>query len=168
MVSAGQQERAPDIALECNHVGGVGGLRALIGSLMGRRCRLRPLPGTWFVCLRRTLAIALGRKAVDSGYGVLFTAAIGRAADLARRTRPGAWEKVRQYGKPRLLIFDELGYLPFDTESADLFFQLASCRNGRGHKAAARPGRICSPSMRDWPIAGSNTVMWRSPHRLRK
>jgi DNA replication protein DnaC len=34
--------------------------------------------------------------------------------------------------KPKLLIIDELGYLPFETNAAHLFFQLVSRRYERG------------------------------------
>jgi DNA replication protein DnaC len=36
------------------------------------------------------------------------------------------------YGKPKLLIVDELGYLPFEANAAHLFFQLVSRRYERG------------------------------------
>src|SRR3546814_6181889 len=36
------------------------------------------------------------------------------------------------YAKPKLLIVDELGYLPFETNAAHLFFQLVSRRYERG------------------------------------
>ena len=36
------------------------------------------------------------------------------------------------YAKPKLLIVDELGYLPFEANAAHLFFQLVSRRYERG------------------------------------
>ena len=36
------------------------------------------------------------------------------------------------YSKPKLLIIDELGYLPFERRSAHLFFQLVARRYERG------------------------------------
>ena len=79
------------------------------------------------------LAVALGREAVHRGYSVLFTTATALVADLPKAQSAGRLdEKVTQYAKPRLLIVDELGYLPFETESAHLFFQLVSRRYGRG------------------------------------
>jgi len=79
------------------------------------------------------LAIALGREVVHRGYSVLFTTATGLAADLAKAQAAGRLDdKITQYAKPRLLVIDELGYLPFEVESAHLFFQLVSRRYGRG------------------------------------
>ncbi|NMG72936.1 ATP-binding protein, partial [Parazoarcus communis] len=37
-------------------------------------------------------------------------------------------EKLLQISKPKLLIIDELGYLPLEPAAAHLFFQLVSRR----------------------------------------
>lgn len=41
-------------------------------------------------------------------------------------------ERLAHYAKPKLLIIDELGYLPFEPNAAHLFFQLVSRRYERG------------------------------------
>ena len=41
-------------------------------------------------------------------------------------------EKISLYSKPKLLIIDELGYLPFDPKASHLFFQLVSRRYEKG------------------------------------
>jgi DNA replication protein DnaC len=41
-------------------------------------------------------------------------------------------DRLTHFGKPRLLIVDELGYLPFEPDAAHLFFQLLSRRYERG------------------------------------
>ncbi len=41
-------------------------------------------------------------------------------------------DRLTFYAKPRLLICDELGYLPFEAHAAHLFFQLVSRRYERG------------------------------------
>jgi len=41
-------------------------------------------------------------------------------------------ERLGFFAKPKLLIIDELGYLPFETNAAHLFFQLVSRRYERG------------------------------------
>ena len=40
--------------------------------------------------------------------------------------------RLSQYGKSKLLIIDELGYLPLEPDAAHLFFQLISRRYERG------------------------------------
>ena len=79
------------------------------------------------------LAIALGREAIQGGYSVLFTTAVSLVAVLAKAQGEGRLEeRLTQYAKPKLLIVDELGYLPLEKNAAHLFFQLVSRRYGRG------------------------------------
>lgn len=79
------------------------------------------------------LAIALGRAAIREGYSVLFTTAPALVAGLAKAHAEGRLdERLVFYTKPKLLIVDELGYLPFDPNAAHLFFQLVSRRYERG------------------------------------
>jgi DNA replication protein DnaC len=79
------------------------------------------------------LAIALGREAIREGYSVLFVAAPALVAALAKAHAEGRLEeRLAFYAKPKLLIIDELGYLPFEPNAAHLFFQLVSRRYERG------------------------------------
>lgn len=79
------------------------------------------------------LAVALGREAIRLGYSVLFVAATSLLTTLARAHAEGRLEdRLVFYGKPKLLIVDELGYLPFEANAAHLFFQLVSRRYERG------------------------------------
>jgi DNA replication protein DnaC len=79
------------------------------------------------------LAIALGRDAIHQGYTVLFTSATALMTQLARAHVSGRLEeRLVHFSKPKLLIIDELGYLPFETNAAHLFFQLVSKRYERG------------------------------------
>jgi DNA replication protein DnaC len=41
-------------------------------------------------------------------------------------------DKLKLYTMPRLLIIDEIGYLPIERQGANLFFQLISRRYERG------------------------------------
>jgi DNA replication protein DnaC len=79
------------------------------------------------------LAVALGREAIKQGYSVLFSSAIGLITALAKGHAEGKLkEKLAFYAKPKLLIVDELGYLPLEPNAAHLFFQLVSRRYERG------------------------------------
>jgi DNA replication protein DnaC len=79
------------------------------------------------------LAIALGRAAIREGYSVLFVTAPALVAALAKAHAEGRLEeRLGFFAKPKLLIIDELGYLPFETNAAHLFFQLVSRRYERG------------------------------------
>ena len=54
-------------------------------------------------------------------------------AGLARAEAEGQLDaKLAFFAKPKLLVIDELGYLPFEKRSAHLFFQLVARRYERG------------------------------------
>jgi len=79
------------------------------------------------------LAIALGRAAVETGHSALFVTATALLASLSRAESEGKLgEQLGFYAKPKLLVVDELGYLPFEKRSAHLFFQLVVRRYERG------------------------------------
>jgi DNA replication protein DnaC len=79
------------------------------------------------------LAIALGRAAVETGHSVLFVSATTLLAALAKAESDGQLkDKLNYFAKPKLLVIDELGYLPFEKRSAHLFFQLVTRRYERG------------------------------------
>ncbi|MGO1627676.1 IS21-like element helper ATPase IstB [Microbacterium sp.] len=75
------------------------------------------------------LATALGVIAAHQGQRVLFATAtewVTRLSDAHRQGRlPQELARLRRYG---LIIVDEVGYLPFEQDSANLFFQLVSSR----------------------------------------
>jgi DNA replication protein DnaC len=79
------------------------------------------------------LAIALGRAAVEAGHSVLFVTATSLLAQLSRAQLEGkVADQIAFYAKPKLLVVDELGYLPLEKQTAHLFFQLVSRRYERG------------------------------------
>ena len=79
------------------------------------------------------LAIGLGLKAIEHGYRVLFTTAADMITALTRAASQGRLEdRLKVYTVPRLLLIDEIGYLPIDRAGANLFFQLISRRYERG------------------------------------
>lgn len=79
------------------------------------------------------LAVGLGLKAIEHGYRVLFTTAAAMLTTLSRAHADGRLEdKLKVFTVPRVLIIDEIGYLPIDSQGANLFFQLISRRYERG------------------------------------
>jgi len=78
------------------------------------------------------LAIGLAIRACQAGHRVQFATAsqwVARLADAhsAGRLQP---ELVR-LGRYPLIVVDEVGYIPFEPEAANLFFQLVSSRYER-------------------------------------
>ena len=102
------------------------------------------------------LAIALGVKAVESGFSVIYL----RVEDLLHLLRhdaqiPPAQLRRRKYMNVALLIVDEVGFQAFTKEEANLFFRLVSYRYQRG--------AICITSnkaVKDWPemLAGDEVI----------
>ncbi|PMB97338.1 IS21-like element helper ATPase IstB [Brevibacterium luteolum] len=80
------------------------------------------------------LGIGLGIKACHAGYPVAFDTATGWANRLAaaHNTAGGLERELKRLRRYRLLIIDELGYLPFDAQTANLFFQLVAARYEQG------------------------------------
>ena len=71
------------------------------------------------------LAIALGVKAVEAGHSVLFLTLESLMGRLVRARHENRLDRTLQpLAYPRVLILDELGYLPLTREEASLFFRL--------------------------------------------
>ena len=67
------------------------------------------------------------------GHSVLFVSATALIAALSKAHAEGRLaEQLAFYAKPKLLIIDELGYLPLERASAHVFFQLVTRRYERG------------------------------------
>jgi DNA replication protein DnaC len=78
------------------------------------------------------LAVGLGVKAVEAGYSVLFLTLEGLMTRLVRAKHENRLERaLQQLTYPKVLILDELGYLPLSREEASLFFRLVVRRYER-------------------------------------
>jgi DNA replication protein DnaC len=79
------------------------------------------------------LSVALAEAAIQSGFGAYFITAHDLVSDLGRAYREGRLDRrMRIYLAPKVLIIDEMGYLPLDDLGATIFFQLISARYERG------------------------------------
>ena len=79
------------------------------------------------------LAVILGRAAVDAGHRVYHTTAADLAARWGKAALEGRWATIMNFfASPRLLIVDELGYLPMPAEDAAILFQVISRRYMKG------------------------------------
>lgn len=75
------------------------------------------------------LAIGLGAAAIEQGVSVLFINASVLIEQLKEAYHTGHQDScLKRLNRPRLLIIDEIGYLPFDAPAAYCFFQLVSRR----------------------------------------
>ena len=80
------------------------------------------------------LAVALGYKATQSGIKTRFVSAADLMLQLTTAHRQGRLNHYlrRSIQLPKLLIIDEVGYLPFSREEASHFFQVIAQRYERG------------------------------------
>jgi DNA replication protein DnaC len=79
------------------------------------------------------LSVALAEAAIQAGFGAYFMTAHDIVHDLGRAYREGRLDRrMRVYLAPKVLIIDEMGYLPLDDLGATIFFQLVSARYERG------------------------------------
>ena len=79
------------------------------------------------------LAIALALKACQAGYKVLFLTAVELVTQLLEAEQTGALPALfKRLGRPDVLVVDEVGYIPFGHEAANLFFQVVNLRYERG------------------------------------
>lgn len=75
------------------------------------------------------LAIALGLVAIKAGFMAYFTTAADLVEDLRDHAKRGLLkQRIGKLGRYKLLIVDEIGYLPMSREDANLMFQLVSRR----------------------------------------
>lgn len=71
------------------------------------------------------LSIALGVKAVEAGHSTLFLSLENLMVKLVRAKTENRLDRaLKQLTYPKLLIIDEIGYLPLTREEASLFFRL--------------------------------------------
>jgi len=102
------------------------------------------------------LAAALGVKAVEHGFGVVFyrleelLSMMRRDADL-----PPARLRRKKYINTALLIIDEVGFEPMTRQEASLFFRLVSHRYQRGSILITT-----NKGIKDWPevLAGDEVL----------
>jgi DNA replication protein DnaC len=79
------------------------------------------------------LARNIAWKAVMSGYTVRFTTTAKMVGDLGSAKEGSLFERrLNRYTKPQLLVLDEVGYLSFDCQAADLLFEVISRRYETG------------------------------------
>ncbi|WP_163568760.1 IS21-like element helper ATPase IstB [Fodinicola feengrottensis] len=75
------------------------------------------------------LATALARAAAEAGHRVHFTTAADLAARCHKAALEGRWATcMRFFAGPRLLVIDELGYLPLPGDGASALFQVINQR----------------------------------------
>ncbi len=102
------------------------------------------------------LAVALGVKAIECGFGVVFyrleelLSALRRDAEM-----PPTRLRRKKYISTSLLIIDEVGFEPMSRQEASLFFRLVSYRYQKGSILITT-----NKGIKDWPevLAGDEVL----------
>ena len=111
------------------------------------------------------LAVALSIRACLAGQRVQFATATQWVARLSEAKRQGSLEtELRRLSFIPLLVVDEVGYIPFDPEAANLMFSLVSSRYERAsmivtsQQALQRVGRDLRRRSARRPAAGGTSA----------
>jgi DNA replication protein DnaC len=75
------------------------------------------------------IALNLAYQAVTRGHKALYVTAAKMLGDLSAQDGASALERrLRYYSRPDVLLIDELGYLSFNNQHADLLFEVVNRR----------------------------------------
>jgi len=101
------------------------------------------------------LAVGLTLEAIRAGFTAEFVTAHELITSLGKAARLGRLEsRLRRYVTPKVLVIDEIGYLPLDEVGATLFFQLVTARYERGSIILTS-----NKTYGDWGSVFGDTVM---------
>jgi DNA replication protein DnaC len=77
------------------------------------------------------IAVALAKEAIGRGYSAYFSTMHRLVEYLGEGSEPVS-VRMRVFTRPKLLVIDEVGYLPLDRLAANWFFELVSRRYEKG------------------------------------
>ena len=101
------------------------------------------------------LSVALGVKAVEAGYSVRFLTLETLMTRLVKARNENRLERaLKQLVYPKLLVIDEIGYLPLSRDEASLFFRLIVRRYERASTIVTS-----NKSFLDWGDVFSDHVL---------
>jgi DNA replication protein DnaC len=78
------------------------------------------------------LAVAIGYRAIQNGFEALFTTAAELIEDLSNASKRGnLHESLTTYTRPHVLVIDEVGYLTYGPDAANVLFHVVNDRHLR-------------------------------------
>jgi DNA replication protein DnaC len=107
------------------------------------------------------IAKNIAHQAVLAGFSVLFTTAADLIEDLRSRSPETLRRRVARYTRPDLLAIDEVGYLSYDSQAADLLYKVIDRRYERpgAHQVASRSVLLTTNlAFRDWNTVFPNAT----------
>ena len=78
------------------------------------------------------LSVAIAYRAIQNGFDALFVTAAELIDDLSAAFRQGRFvEALARYTHPAVLVVDEVGYLTYGTDAANMLFHVVNDRHRR-------------------------------------
>ena len=91
------------------------------------------------------LAVAIGYRAIQNGFETLCTTAAELIEDLSNASRRGQLqEALLTYTRPHVLVIDELGYLTYGADAANVLFHVVNHRHLRKRPMIFTPNKPLS------------------------
>jgi DNA replication protein DnaC len=76
------------------------------------------------------LAVAIGYRAIQNGFETLCATAAELIEELSNASRRGQLqEALLTYTRPHVLLIDEIGYLSYGPDAANVLFHVVNCRH---------------------------------------
>lgn len=76
------------------------------------------------------LAVAIAYRAIQNGFDALFTTAAALIEELSYASRENHFQEVlRRYGRVHVLVIDEVGYLTYGADAANVLYHLVNERH---------------------------------------
>jgi hypothetical protein len=122
------------------------------------------------------IAQNIAYAAVQTGYTVLLRTAAAILTDLHCDSPQILRRRLQRYARPDLLVIDELAYLSYDDNAADLLYELVSRRYERrsivitcivANVARSPPSKFAKPKPRPLPsLSARRSVLTLEPRAL--
>jgi DNA replication protein DnaC len=107
------------------------------------------------------IARNIAHQAVLAGFSALFTSAAELIEDLRSRTPETLRRRLARYTRPSLLLIDEVGYLSYDSQAADLLYKVVDRRYERpGAREVSSRSILLTTNLafRDWNTVFPNAT----------
>lgn len=79
---------------------------------------------------KTTIAQNIAYEAAIRGHSTLFVQTLDMITDLEKQESPRLLkQRLARYTRPKVLVIDEVGYLSFSSQAADLLFQVITRRH---------------------------------------
>jgi len=88
--------------------------------------------------------VAIAYRAIQNGFEALFVTAAELIDELSAAFRNGTLaEALARYTHPHVLVVDEVGYLTYGTDAANMLFHVVNDRHKHRHSMIFTTNKLC-------------------------